>query len=148
VVHESAWKDEARLKGKRMSVKTIKRAQRAKLTKASCVDLVRKRNNGRQGQEEQQEVTEQEITAPEREFDNLDNILASRLGHGVVTETTSIPLTSPPCAVRLVMLELARDKDGDQDLLDRTLNGDDRDQTKDRMSRVPSLEEPLEQQNQ
>lgn len=58
-------------------------------------------------------------------------------------QTTSIPLASPPCPVCLVVLELARDEDGDQDLLNRTLDSDDGDQSENRMRRVPRFEEPL-----
>lgn len=129
-MRESVWTDATRLESK--SVKMIERTKDP-LTKASRVDLVRKRNNGRQRQEEEQKVSKQEITAPERELDNLDNVLASRLGHGVVTEPAAVPLTRPPRAVGLIVLELARDENRDQDLLNRALDRDDRDQTEHRV---------------
>ena len=59
-------------------------------------------------------------------------------------ETAAIPSTCPPCAVGFVMLELARQEHGNQDLVDGTLNGDNRNETKNRVRRVPGFQEPLQ----
>lgn len=88
-------------------------------------------------------MAEQEVVRPERHLHNLDDELASRLGHRGRAETAAVPLTSPPCAVRLVVLELTSEEDGDQELLNGALNGHDGDDTQDRMRDVPELEEPL-----
>ena len=59
------------------------------------------------------------------------------------TESTTVPLARPPCAVGLVVLELTREEDGDEDFVHGTLNGDDCDQPKYGVRCVPELEEPL-----
>ena len=41
------------------------------------------------------------------------------------------------------MLKFTGKEDGYQDLLDGSLNGNDRDHTQNRMGRIPELEEPL-----
>jgi len=50
---------------------------------------------------------------------------------------------SPPSSVRLVVLELSRQEDSDQDLENTPLHHDDRDHSKDGMRRVPKFKEPL-----
>ena len=42
------------------------------------------------------------------------------------------------------MLKLARQQHSNQELVDGTLNGDNRNDTKDRMRRVPGFQEPLQ----
>lgn len=42
------------------------------------------------------------------------------------------------------MLEFTGKENGDEDLLDRTLDGDDRDDTQDSVRRVPEFQEPLQ----
>ena len=101
------------------------------------------RHQHRRRKHEQQEVSNQEIARPKTELDHLDDVLARGLRERMRAEPAAVPFTGPPRAVGLVVLELARDKDGDQDLLDRTLNRDDRDQTENGVGRIPSLEEPL-----
>ena len=41
------------------------------------------------------------------------------------------------------MLELTGEEDGDEDLLDGTLDGDDGDDSENGVRRIPKLEEPL-----
>lgn len=55
-----------------------------------------------------------------------------------------MPLAGPPCAIRLVGLVLASEEHCDEDLLDGTLDGDDGDNTKHGVRRIPELEEPLQ----
>ena len=87
----------------------------------------------RWGEHEQQKVAEQNIGAPQRQFDDLHNKLASRLRHCMRAKSTAIPTTRPPRAVRLVMLEFTRQEHGDQELVNRTLDMNDRDETQHRV---------------
>ena len=75
----------------------------------------------------------EEVSGPERQLDDLNDELASRLRYGIRAEATAVPLASPPCAVRLVMLEFARQEHGDQELVNRTLDMNDRDETQHRV---------------
>lgn len=59
------------------------------------------------------------------------------------TETTSIPSPSPPGTVRFIVLEFTRQEDRDKNLVHRTLDRDDGNETKNRMRGVPTLQEPL-----
>ena len=86
------------------------------------VDSVNERYQRRDDQKDEQEVTEQEIVRPQRHLHNLDNELASGLRHRRRAKATAVPLTSPPCAVRLIMLEFTRQENGDEDLVDGALN--------------------------
>ena len=97
----------------------------------------------RWGKHEQQKVAEQNIGAPQRQFDDLHNKLASRLRHCMRAKSTAIPTTRPPRAVRLLVLELTGEEYRDEDLLDRTLNGDNGNDAEHGMRRIPELEEPL-----
>ena len=97
------------------------------------MDLVHEREEERQRNEEEQEMADQEVGAPERQLDDLDHKLSCRLAERMRTETTSIPLACPPRPVRLIVLELARKEDRDEDLEDRTFNEDDGDHTENRV---------------
>ena len=59
------------------------------------------------------------------------------------TKPTTIPASGPPCSVGLVVLELTRKEDGDENLMDSTLNCDDGYQTQNSVRRIPGLKEPL-----
>ena len=56
---------------------------------------------------------------------------------------TAVPLTSPPRAVRLVVLELMREEYRDEELLNRALDGHDGDDTQNCVRDIPELKEPL-----
>lgn len=58
-------------------------------------------------------------------------------------KSTTIPASGPPCSVGLVVLELTRKEDGDENLMNSTLNCDDGYQTQDSVRRIPQLKEPL-----
>ena len=73
-------------------------------------------------------MAEQNIGAPQRQFDDLHNKLASRLRHRVRAEAAAVPLARPPCPVGLVVLELTRQEDRDEDLVDRARDEDDDDE--------------------
>ena len=88
-------------------------------------------------------MADQEIRTPQRQLDNLDNELSCGLRHGMVSETSSVPLASPPRQVGLIVLELSREEDSDEDLVNGTLNVDDGDQPKNSMGDIPQLQEPL-----
>ena len=83
------------------------------------------------------------VSTPQRKLDDLDHELSRRLRHGMITQATAIPLARPPSLVRLIMLELTCQKDRDEDFLNSPLDGDDSDEAKNSMRRIPQLEEPL-----
>ena len=89
-------------------------------------------------------MANQEVRAPEGQFDYLDDEFTSRLRKYVSTESTAVPLARPPCAVGLIMLEFAREEHRNQYFVNGTLNRYNRDETKDSMRCVPKLEKPLD----
>ena len=50
---------------------------------------------------------------------------------------------SPPGSVGLVMLELPRQEDSNEDLEDTSLDADDGNETENRVRSIPELQEPL-----
>lgn len=87
-------------------------------------------------------------------LDDLDHELAQRLAHWTrsatstpsaertcaAAETASVPPSGPPGAVRLVVTELAREEDGDDDLEQRALDEEHRDGPHDRVADVEPFE--------
>ena len=61
------------------------------------------------------------------------------------TKSTTIPTTSPPRTIGLIVFEFTRKEDRDKDFVNSTLNGDHANKTQDGMSDVPCFEEPLEE---
>jgi len=96
-------------------------------------------------QNDQENVTKQEIRGPQRHFHDFHNELASWLRHCRRAKATSIPFTSPPCAIRLVVLELAGQEYGYEELLNGPLDGNDRNDSQNSMRYIPKLEEPLKE---
>lgn len=76
------------------------------------MQTVNVRQQQRWREHEHQEVAKDEVRTPERQLDDLHNEFTGGLRQGVVTEATAIPLTGPPGAVRLVVLELTGEEDG------------------------------------
>lgn len=101
------------------------------------------RNQDRDRQDEHQEVPNEQVRAPQAQLDDLHHELSRRLRDGVVAQPTSVPATSPPCSVRLVVLELTSEEDGDEEFVDGTLDKDGGDETEDCVRGVPGFEEPL-----
>ena len=104
-----------------------------KLTEHGRVHNVHTGDEARDGEEEEEEVAAKEVGAEERHLDNLDDELARGLRERGRSESTAVPCvvcvstvhplvragelltsSSPPGAVRLVVLELAREADGDE----------------------------------
>jgi hypothetical protein len=100
-------------------------------------------NHEWQSEDEQEEVADEEIRAPERDLDRLHYEFTGRLRHGVIAEAASIPPTSPPGLVRLIVLELSRKEDRDEGLVNCTLNGYNGDETKYCVREIPEFEKPL-----
>jgi len=117
-----------------------------RLTENGGVESIEVGNQDRRGEHEQQEMPEEQITTPQRELDNLDHELSRGLRHDVRAQPTSVPSSSPPCLVGLVVLELARQEHSNEDLVDGPLDGDDGDEAQDGMRCIPTLEIPLEGQ--
>ena len=86
----------------------------------------------------------QEVRRPETKLNALDHKLACRLRKDVHAKVTAVPDARPPGAVRLIVLELTAEEQRDADLVHRTLDGDDRDDTQDSVRRVPEFQEPLQ----
>ena len=105
---------------------------------------VHERNEHRHGHHDEQKVREQEVGRPERHLHDLDHKLARRLRERGRAEAAAVPLAGPPRAIRLLVLELTGEEDGDENLLDRTLDGNNSDDTEDRMRGIPELKEPLQ----
>ena len=61
------------------------------------------------------------------------------------TKSTTIPATSPPRPIGLIVFEFTRKEDGDQDLVNSTLNGYHANKTQDSMRDIPRLKEPLKE---
>jgi hypothetical protein len=94
-------------------------------------------------QEDEENVSHEEVGAPKRHLHDFDDEFTGRLRKGRATEAASVPAARPPSTVGLVMLVLTGEDDGDENLLDRPLDGDDADDTQNRMRRVPQFKEPL-----
>ena len=91
-------------------------------------------------EDEEEEVGAEEIGGEQGHFDNLDDVFSSRLREGGRSESSSVPCinlsqsrvattmirgrtpTSPPSSIRLVVFELSRDTESDEDLEDSSLN--------------------------
>ena len=71
----------------------------------------------RRSEYEQEEVGDQEVRCPERQFNNLDNEFSGWLRHDMVAQPATIPLSSPPRSVGLIMLELTREEYRYEDLV-------------------------------
>ena len=97
----------------------------------------------RRGEDEKKDMARQEVRAPQRQLDDLHDELARRLRHRGRAQAAAVPLARPPRPVRFIVLELTREEDGDEDLVDRALDEDDRDETEHGVCDVPQLEEPL-----
>ena len=89
------------------------------------MELVNERDERWWRHNNHENMSKEEVGAPQRHLDNLDNVFTSRLRHGGVTKSTSVPLARPPSAIRLVVFELTGEEDGNQELLYGTLNGND-----------------------
>lgn len=88
-------------------------------------------------------MADEEVGAPEGEFDDLDDKLTRGLRQSMCAEAAAVPLARPPRPVRLVVLEFAREEHRDKELVDGALNGHDGDESQHGVRRVPKLEEPL-----
>lgn len=108
------------------------------------MQLVHERDEHRRRHDYQQNVCKQEVGRPEGHFHDLHHEFASGLGECRRAEAAAVPLAGPPGAVSLLVLQLTREEHGDENLLDRTLDGDDGDDTEYRVRRIPKLKEPLQ----
>lgn len=113
------------------------------LTEHCSMQTIGERHQKRRRHDEQQEVSKQEVGAPKRHLDYLDYELSSRKVHCLAAQPSVVPLARPPGPVSLLVRQFSRKEDGDEDLLDGALNGNDCNQSKYRMRRVPEFQEPL-----
>ena len=87
----------------------------------------------------EQKVAKKNIGAPQQQFNDLHNEVVSQLWHHMCAKTTAIPMACPPCVVYLVMLEFTRQEHSNQELVYRTLDMDDCDETQHRIWCIPQL---------
>ena len=135
--------DAARLKNKQVSFRLTQPIPRGRLTEHHRVQTVDVGYEDGWREEEEEDVSDEEVRAPQRQLDDLHDELARRLRHRGRAQAAAVPLARPPRPVRLIVLELTREEDGDEDLVDRALYEDDRDETEHGVCDVPQLEEPL-----
>lgn len=84
-------------------------------------------------QDNEKDVSKQEIRSPQRHLDNLDDKLASGLGHGGIAKPTAIPFTCPPCTIGLIVFEFTSQKHSNENFLDGALDCDNGNDTQDSM---------------
>jgi hypothetical protein len=70
------------------------------------MQLIEEGDQGRWGQNYQENMTKQKIGGPQRHLHDFHNKLPGWLRHCRGTKATTIPFTSPPCPIGLVVLEL------------------------------------------
>ena len=109
----------------------------------NSMHAIKIRHQHRRHEREQQKVSNQEIARLKTELDHLDDVLARGLAERMRAEAAAVPFTGPPRAVGLVMLELAREDEGDDEFVDCALDGDDGEETDDDVRAVPEFEDPL-----
>lgn len=82
-------------------------------------------------------MPQQEITAPQTHFDNLDDVFSNDLRESITAEAATVPLPSPPRPIRLVVLVLTTEADGYKHFMDSTLNRNGGNQAKHSMGDIP-----------
>jgi len=108
------------------------------------VDAVEPRDKQGDSQDDQQDVSQQEVRTPKRHLDDLDDIFTGRLGNRGGSKAAAVPLTSPPSPVGFIVLELTGQEDRNKNLLNGSLDCDDGDDTEDGVGSIPELQEPEE----
>ena len=88
------------------------------------VQPVEVRNEAWQRQAKEQNVRCKEVGSEERHLDDLDHKFSGGLAEGVSTKATAVPASRPPSTVGLVVLELSRKHQSDENLKDGSLDGD------------------------
>jgi len=84
-------------------------------------------------------MSNQEVWTPQWEFNDLDKEFSSWLRHNMHTKVSSIPPSSPPSLVGLIMFEFTGQKNWDQDLVDGTLDENHSNETKNGMWCIPEF---------
>jgi hypothetical protein len=127
--------------GRSQSVQMVSRSEYGQLLKIPTehgrMYPVEVRNEQRRCQDNEKNMSEQEVRTPQRHFDDLHDVLASRLRQGRVTKTATVPLAGPPGPIGLVVLVLTRQEDGDDNLLNGALNGNNADNPENSVRCVP-----------
>lgn len=90
-------------------------------------------------------MSEQQIRAPERQFNDLDNEFAGGLGHDMRSKAAAIPTPSPPCSICFIVLKLSREENGNKYFVDGPLDVNQTNQPEHCMRCVPSLQKPLDE---
>ena len=89
-------------------------------------------------------MTSDKVGRVQTHFNSLDDKLSSGLRESMSSKSSVEPNTSPPCSVRLVVFELSREEDGDEDLEDTSLDGHGGNDTQDGVRSFPKFKEPEE----
>ena len=61
----------------------------------------------------------------------------------MLAQAMTEPTPSPPCTIRLVVLEFSREEDGNENLVNGSLDMDHTYEPEDSMRWIPQFEEPL-----
>lgn len=98
--------------------------------------------------EEEDEVAQDAVGGEETHLRRLAEKLTCRLGHSV--ETESVPFTGPESDVTSIGFELSSQREGDEQLVDESLDGGDGNQSEHGTGKAETLEEPkyLKEDNQ
>ena len=107
------------------------------------MDHVEVRNQDGDRQYEKQHVAHDKVRAPEGQLDDLDDEFSGRLRDNMAAKTTTGPPPAPPRPVALIVLELSSEQNRDKDLVNCSLDGDNRNKPEKGMPNVPTFEEPL-----
>ena len=83
--------------------------------------------------DEQEEVSQKEVTTPHGQLDDFDDVFAHWLGPGTRPEVPSVPIASPPCPICLVVLVLTTERDSYENLENSALHCNDRDEAENGM---------------
>lgn len=103
------------------------------------MELVDVRDTNGWQHDEEQDVAKDEVGREETHLGDLAEEFATRLGQSVPSKR--VPLAGPPCYVRGIGAEFSGQSQGDDELVDETLDGNDSDHTGKRLGEVPTLEE-------
>ena len=133
----------ARLTEALLFLATYHHGKKRSLTKEHGMETIKVGNGNERRQHEQEHMSKEKIRTPERQLDDLDDKLSSRLRHDMRTQPAPVPSSGPPRTIRFIVFELSGKEHRDQNLVNGALDGDYADKTENGMRCIPKLQEPL-----
>lgn len=115
-----------------------------RLTEQDRVKPVKEGDEERHREDDEEDVADDEVGREQAHLDELDDELSGGLREDVAAESAVVPHSGPPGPVDLVVLELSREEEGDEELVKEALDEARCDDTEDGVRDVPDLEEPEE----